>query len=85
MEKKEKEKDPWGFHRKGTRESLFASTSAKNTCSVLRDLGACFMCLLSASPLSGSQFPQLAKENLDALSSPQPQECGAKWYSGLGV
>lgn len=25
-----KEKDPWGFYIKGTREPLFASTSAKN-------------------------------------------------------
>lgn len=28
--KKKKEKDPWGFQIKGTRESLFASTSAKS-------------------------------------------------------
>lgn len=27
---KEKEKDPWGFYIKGTREPLFAPTSAKN-------------------------------------------------------
>ena len=73
--KKKERKRPMGLPHKRNK-GVSAPTSAKPLAPMPRDLGACFTCLLSASPVSGSQFPQLAQV-LDVMNSPQPWGPGA--------
>ena len=86
--KKEKRKDWWSFHKKGTKESLFASTLQKPLASELRP--GYLIYLFAKVPLSktfsGSQFPQLVVDGgLDGSGSPQPQGSGVHWCIERGV